>query len=105
MIPCAACGHINPFGTRFCRSCGARIKPGQAQVAQAVIDNQKRLDSDQAWSNGLGWLTIGAFFLLCAVLAYVLIVPAPPPAEVPVPAPGPAPVVPPAPPPSVPKPL
>jgi hypothetical protein len=89
VITCPKCNHVNPFGTRFCRSCGARQNPAQAEVVHAVASGQRQRAADQAWTNGVGWLTIGLFFLVCALIVRVLLVPPLPPPQVPVMDPGP----------------
>ncbi len=83
MIPCQSCGNGNPIGTRYCRRCGTKIEINQEQVVAAVQRGQADIVSARWFERGRSALTLGLFFLTCALLLRYSIVPPLPPADVP----------------------
>lgn len=83
MIPCPKCSHVNPLGTRFCRSCGEKLDVKVAQV-MASVEQKRDTDRDERiYKAGRGALTLTVFALVCALTFRWLIVPDMPAPELP----------------------
>jgi len=83
VIPCQSCGKQNPIGTRYCRACGTKIEVNQQQVFQAVSEDRADAASTRWFERGRSLLIIGLFFLTCALVLRLSVVPPMPVADVP----------------------
>ncbi len=83
MIPCQACGKQNPIGTRYCRACGTKIEINQDLVVQAVTEDRADAASARWFERGRSLLIIGMFFMTCALVMRLSVVPPMPVADVP----------------------
>ena len=86
MISCQSCGHENPLGATFCRSCGTRLVVDFQAIEQSV-QSTRVSERDHAFlGSGRSALMLCAFALVCALIARYVVVP-PMPSTVPPPAP------------------
>ena len=86
MISCQTCGHDNPLGATFCRSCGKRLVVDFQAIEQSV-QSTRVFDRDHSLlRSGRSALMLCTFALICALIARYVVVP-PMPATVPPPTP------------------
>lgn len=83
MIACNACGANNPLGTRYCRSCGAKIEIQYAQIAHSVQQTRTTNRADRLFASGRSTLSLAVFAFACALVLWSLIAPPLPEADLP----------------------
>ena len=86
MITCQLCGHDNPLGTIFCRSCGTRLVVDYQAIEQSVHKTRVSEHDHSLLNSGRSALMLCSFALVCALIARYVVVPPMPP-TVPPPAP------------------
>jgi hypothetical protein len=85
MIACPACGHDNPLGTRFCRSCGGKMEIKLAQVVGSIEQTRQQNREESILKAGRSALGLSIFLLLCAIILRAMVVPQMPVADLPAP--------------------
>jgi hypothetical protein len=83
MISCQVCGNVNPFTTRFCRKCGAKLELQVSQVADALDRTKATSRDDAVFRAGRSALSLALFLGVCALCLRYLLVPAMPIADLP----------------------
>ena len=86
MISCQSCGHENPLGATFCRSCGTRLVVDFQAIEQSVQSTRTSERDHALLGSGRSAIMLCTFALVCALIARYVVVP-PMPSTVPPPTP------------------
>ena len=79
MISCQSCGHDNPLGSTFCRSCGTRLVVDYQAIEQSVHRTRLAERDHALLRSGRSALMLASFALVCALIARYVVVPPMPP--------------------------